>query len=88
MADKLFFVLFYFKCYPTFDLAGLLIAFNRSQANCWLHRLQPILEAALGKEMVLPEHQSQSMDEFIERFPEVERVIIDGVDRPIERPQD
>lgn len=88
MVDKLFFVLFYFKCYPTFDLAGLLFDFNRSQANRWLHRLQPILEAALGKEMVLPERQIQSMAEFLERFPEVERVIIDGVERPIERPQD
>ncbi len=55
MSDKLFFVLFYFKCYPTFDLAGLLFDFDRSQANRWLHRLQPVLEAALGKEMVLPE---------------------------------
>lgn len=87
MSDKLFFVLFYFKCYPTFDLAGLLFDFDRSQANRWLHRLQPILEAALGKEMALPERQIQSMAEFIERFPEVERVIIDGVERPIQRPK-
>lgn len=39
MEDKLFFVLFYFKCYPTFDLAGILFDFDRSQANRWLHRL-------------------------------------------------
>ncbi|MEL6456532.1 MAG: transposase family protein, partial [Cyanobacteria bacterium J06623_5] len=88
MSDKLFCVLFYFKCYPTFDLAGLLFGFDRSQSNRWLHRLQPILEAALGKELVLPERQIQSMAEFIERFPEVERVIIDGTERPIQRPQD
>jgi hypothetical protein len=88
MSDKLFFVLFYFKCYPTFDIAGLLFDFERSQAHRWLHRLQPILEAALGKEMVLPERQITSMAEFIERFPEVERVVIDGVERPIQRPQD
>ena len=33
VSEKLFFVLFYFKCYPTFDLAGLLFDFDRSQAH-------------------------------------------------------
>ena len=86
--DKLFFVLFYFKCYPTFDLAGLLFDFNRSQANRWLHRLQPTLEAALGRELVLPKRQLHTLAEFIACFPETERVILDGVERPIQRPQD
>ena len=46
---KLFYILFYFKCYPTFDLAGILFDIDRSQAHHWAHRLQPILEAALGE---------------------------------------
>jgi hypothetical protein len=37
MEDKLFYVLFYFKCYPTFDLAGILFDFDRAQAHRWLH---------------------------------------------------
>ena len=45
---KLFFILVYFKVYPTFDLAGLLFDMDRSQANRWMHRLQPLLEEALG----------------------------------------
>ena len=44
--DKLTYILFYFKCYPTFDLAGLLFDLDRSQANRWMHRLQLVLEAA------------------------------------------
>lgn len=88
MEDKLFFVLFYFKCYPTFDLAGIFFDFDRSQANRWLHRLQPILETALGEELVLPKRQLRSVAEFINCFPEAERVILDGVERPIQRPQD
>jgi len=28
--DKLFFILFYLKCYPTFDLAGLLYGVDRA----------------------------------------------------------
>ncbi len=30
--EKLFFILFYFKCYPTFDVLGLLFNLNRSTA--------------------------------------------------------
>ena len=86
--DKLFFVLLYFKCYPTFDLAGILFDFDRAQAHRWLHRLQPVLEAALAKELVLPKRQLRSVAEFIGSFPEAERVILDGVERPIQRPKE
>ena len=88
MEDKLIYVLFYFKCYPTFDLAGLLFDLDRSQANRWLHRLQAVLEAALGQEMALPKRKIRSMDEFIECFPELKRVILDGTERPIQRSKD
>lgn len=86
--EKLFFILFYFKCYPTFDLAGLIFDLHRSQAHEWMHRLQPILEETLGKKMVLPERKLDSIEAFLERFPEVKRVMIDGTERPIARPQD
>jgi DDE superfamily endonuclease/Helix-turn-helix of DDE superfamily endonuclease len=86
--DKLFYILLYFKCYPTFDLAGLLFDLDRAQAHHWMHRLQPILEAALNQKMVLPERKLSSLKEFVERFPGVERVMIDGTERPIARPQD
>lgn len=86
--DKLFFVLFYFKCYPTFDLAGIIFDFDRSQAYRWVRRLRPVLEAALGKELVLPKRQLHNVAEFIRCFPEAERVILDGVERPIQRPKD
>ncbi len=86
--QKLFFILFYFKCYPTFDLAGLIFEMHRSQAHEWMHRLQPILEETLGKKMVLPERKLDSMEAFFERFPALKRVMIDGTERPIARPQD
>ena len=86
--EKLFFILFYFKCYPTFDLAGIIFDMHRSQAHDWMHRLQPILEETLGQKMVLPERKLDSIEAFLERFPGVERVMIDGTERPIQRPQD
>lgn len=61
---------------------------DRSQTHEWMHELQPILEAALGQEMVLPERKLRSMGAFLEQFPGVERVMIDGTERPIQRPQD
>lgn len=86
--DKLIYILFYFKCYPTFDLAGLLFDLDRSQANRWMHRLQPVLEAALGYQLALPKRKLSSMREFVEAFPDVERVIIDVIERPVQRAKD
>lgn len=85
---KLFFILFYFKVYPTFDLAGLLFDLDRSQANRWMHRLQPLVEQALGEKLALPKRQLTSLEEFVEAFPTVERVMLDGTERPIQRAKD
>ena len=88
MEQKLFYILFYFKCYPTFDLASVMFDFDRSQAHRWVHRLQPILEKTLGEKKVLPLRKISSIEEFIEHFPSVKKVIIDGTERPICRPKD
>jgi hypothetical protein len=84
---KLFFILFYFKCYPTFDVLGILFDLERGRANRWMHRLQPILETALNQKMVLPERKLESLEQFLERFPDVKEVMIDGTERPVQRPQ-
>ena len=86
--EKLIYILFYFKCYPTFDLAGIIFDLDRSQANRWMHRLQKVLEKALGQKMVLPKRKLTSMEDFREAFPEVKRVILDGTERPIQRSKD
>jgi hypothetical protein len=85
---KLFFILFYFKCYPTFDVLSWLFEMERGRANRWVHRLQGILEKTLGKKMVLPERKLESIEQFLARFPEVREVILDGTERPVQRPKD
>lgn len=85
---KLFYILLYCKCYPTFDLAGVLFNFDRSQAHEWTHRLLPVLEQTLGKKMALPERKLRNIEEFVERFAAVKEVMIDGTERPIQRPKD
>jgi hypothetical protein len=48
----------------------------------------PILEAALGHKQALPERKVQSLKEFLERFPEVKAVILDGTERLVQRLKD
>lgn len=86
--DKLFYILLYCKCYPTFDLMSVLFSFDRSCAWDWVHGLLPVLEQALGDKQALPERKLRSLEEFVERFAGVEAVIVDGMERPIQRPQD
>jgi hypothetical protein len=85
--DKLFYILLYCKCYPTFDLMGVLFGFDRSCAWDWVHGLLPVLEQALGHKQALPERKVRSLEEFLEHFPDVEEVIIDGTERPVQRPK-
>ena len=86
--DKMVYILLYLKCYPTFDLMGILFNFDKSCAHEWVHRLLPVLETALGKKQALPERKINSIGEFLEKFPEVKEVIIDGTERPVQRPKD
>jgi len=79
MESKLFFVLFYFKCYPTFDVLSFIFDLERGRSNRWVHRFQGILETALGKKMVLPERKLESIEQFLERFLEVKEVIFVGL---------
>ncbi|WP_245562215.1 transposase family protein [Stanieria cyanosphaera] len=60
---------------------------HRSVAHDWVHRLQPVLEAARGQKMALPERKLNSIEAFLERYPKVKKVIIDGTERPIQRPK-
>jgi len=84
---KLFFLLLYLKCYPTFDVAGLLFEVDRSRACRWVSEWLPVLERVLGQAAVLPARQIRSVKEFLQRFPEVQDLFLDGTERPTQRPQ-
>jgi hypothetical protein len=45
-----------------------------------MYRLQPILEATLGQEMVLPERKLESIEQFLAPYSEVKEVMIDGTE--------
>ncbi|HUV03432.1 MAG TPA: transposase family protein, partial [Desulfobacteria bacterium] len=85
---KLFFILFYYKCYPTFDVLGLLFDLDRSNACRNVQKLTLMAENVLEKKMVLPERKISTVEELLELFPDVKDLFIDGTERPIQRPKD
>jgi hypothetical protein len=87
LEDKLVFILFYFKFYPTQEVQGFLFGMGQPQANEWVHRLTPWLNAGLGYEQQLPARQAADLEQLLAQCPELE-FIIDGTERPIQRPKD
>ncbi|PAV02003.1 hypothetical protein CBG25_13445 [Arsenophonus sp. ENCA] len=59
----------YLKCYPTYDLQGLLFGLDRTRVCRWVKILLPVLEMTLGRECVLPARQIRSAEEFFRAFP-------------------
>jgi hypothetical protein len=84
---KLFFILWYLKVYPTFDVAAYVFASSKSRTQSWTHKILPILEKTLGRKLVLPKRRIGSVEEFFVLFPETKEVILDGVERPTVRSQ-
>jgi hypothetical protein len=72
------------KTYPTFDVAGTVFGTIRSVTHEWFHTFLPILEKALGRQMVMPKKKLESKEQFMRLFGE-EDVFIDGTERPVQR---
>jgi hypothetical protein len=87
LADKLLFILFYFRIYPVQLAQGFFFGMGQPQANEWIHRLSPVLKTALGYDLQLPARRPQDIKAVLETCPGLE-FIIDGTERPIRRPQD
>jgi len=88
MQLKLFFILMYFKAYPTMDVMGLFFDLDRANVKHQIDNLTPILESALGKTLSLPKRKIRSLQEFFELIPEAKDLFIDGTERPVQRPKD
>lgn len=86
--DKLFFILMYLKCYPTYDVLGWIVDFHRTRACQQVLFLLPVLEQTLGRQLVLPTRKISTPEEFIKLFPGVKEVFGDATERRIKRPID
>lgn len=87
LADKLVFLLFYFRHYPTQEVLAFLFGFSQGQACHWIHRLTPIVNRALGYQLQLPARPAAELEEVLKACPDL-KFLIDGTERPIRRPQD
>lgn len=85
--DKLLFILFYVRHYPTQEVQGFLFGIGQAQANVWVHRLTGVLNQALGYEQHLPERQAHKLEQVLSACRELE-FVIDGTERRINRPKD
>jgi hypothetical protein len=86
-ADRLLFILFYFKVYPLQAVQGFFFGLSQAQACDWIHRLTPVLNHALGFEHQLPARKAADVTQVLRQCPGLE-FIIDGTERPIQRPKD
>ena len=84
--EKLFFILFYLKTYPTFDVLAFFTGKSRGRTCEACHYFMRVLEKALGRKLVLPERKISSVEEFLRRFPQAKDVFFDGAERRTQRP--
>ncbi|QLQ08398.1 MAG: transposase [Anaerolineae bacterium] len=87
LADKLVFILFYFRMYPTQVAQGSFFGISQGQACTWIHYLTPLLNQALGHEQQLPARQPATVTQVLATCPDL-TFIVDGTERPIQRPKD
>jgi hypothetical protein len=82
---KLFFILFYFKAYPTQDVMGLFFGITQGQVSEWVRQLT----AAAGQLIPLhkPARQPRQLAQLLAEEPQLQELIIDGTERRLPRPQ-
>jgi hypothetical protein len=88
MADKLKFVLSYYKTYPTFDVLGAQFDMVRSKANENLQKLSPILSDTLVCLDLMPSRVLETPEALREAVAGADQLIIDATERACCRSQD
>ena len=85
---QLFFVLYYLKTYPTFDVLGFLFGFSSGHAHDHVERLLPVLVRSLSDLGVLPLRTPGTPEEFAQLIEQYGDIAIDGLECACVRPQD
>lgn len=83
--QKLFFILFYLKAYPTQDVMGYFFGLSQPQVCARVSQWLPLLQTLLDVE--LPARHGRDLAQVLAQLPEVKEVLIDGTERPIARPE-
>jgi hypothetical protein len=86
--QKLFFILLYYKVYPTFRFAQAIFELDKKNIQYWKEFLEPVLFDALGYQLQLPEVKVNGVTGLLTVCPALRNCIIDASERPIHRPKD
>lgn len=86
--EKLFFIFFYYKVYPTLRLAEYLFDMDHTNVLRWKEFLEGVLSSTLEQELVLPTKQIKCLSELITVYPALKDMIVDATERPVRRPTD
>lgn len=85
---RLFFMLFYLKTYPTFDVLGFHFELSAGHAHDYIQEFMPILERALKTRHAYPERTFESAKDFRQAIEKYNEIYMDGAEIPCIRPQD
>ena len=87
--QKLFFILFYYKTYPTFRFAQVIYGIDKRNIQLWVRFLAPVLFSTLGYELSLKVRKKISRwDLWLEEYPQLQEFIVDCTERQVQRPKD
>src|ERR1700694_2690229 len=81
MAEKLQFVLYYYKTYPSFDGLATQLKMARSKANENLHKLSPILYDTLVHLELMPYRELATPEDLQAALQGMDRLLIDATER-------
>ena len=88
MAEKLQFVLSYYKTYPPFDVLGTPLAMARSKAKANLQKLSPMLYDTLVHLARMPYRELATPEDLKAALQGVDRLLIDATERAYHRSTD
>jgi hypothetical protein len=88
LVEKLQFVLYYYKTYPTFDVLGAQFAMARSKAHENLHKLSPMLYDTLVYLDLMPYRELTTPAALKAALQGGDRLLIDATERAYHRSQD
>lgn len=83
--DKLLFTLIFLKTNPLQEHHAASFGINQPKANLYLHKFIPLLRQTLKRLGELPSRNSTSLGQILQNC---EDVLLDGTERPIQRPTD
>lgn len=86
--QKLFFIFFYYKVYPTFRLAQMIFELDKKNCLYWKSFLEAVFFSALGYQLSLPKIKVKGLTGVLEICPSLKSFIIDASERRIQRPKD